>query len=168
MAIFTDPAGAAFSVWQAGNHRGAQLVNEPGTWNWSLLHTADPAAAAAFYGEVFGWEVDVGDGPAMVRRPGYAEFLERSDPGLRERHAEHGAPEGFSDAIAWIVADEGQPRWEVTFSVADADSVARLAETRGGTVVTAPHDTEWTREADLRDPEGATFTISAFRPPESA
>jgi hypothetical protein len=31
MAVFTDPSGAAFSVWQPHNHQGAGLVNEPGT-----------------------------------------------------------------------------------------------------------------------------------------
>ena len=37
MAVFTDSVGAFFSVWQAGTHPGAQLVNEPGTWSWSEL-----------------------------------------------------------------------------------------------------------------------------------
>jgi predicted enzyme related to lactoylglutathione lyase len=41
MAIFSDPSGAVFSVWQANRHRGAELVNAPGSWNWSDLHTAD-------------------------------------------------------------------------------------------------------------------------------
>jgi predicted enzyme related to lactoylglutathione lyase len=30
MAVFTDPEGAQFSVWQARRHRGATVVNEPG------------------------------------------------------------------------------------------------------------------------------------------
>ena len=28
MAVFSDPQGAVFSVWQAGTHPGAELVNE--------------------------------------------------------------------------------------------------------------------------------------------
>ena len=55
MAVFADPVGAVFSVWQAGTHPGAQLVNEPGTWSWSELLTTDVEASKAFYGEVFGW-----------------------------------------------------------------------------------------------------------------
>ena len=55
MAIFTDPVGAAFSVWQAGTHPGAQLVNEPGTFSWSELLTTDVEASKGFYGDVFGW-----------------------------------------------------------------------------------------------------------------
>ena len=30
MAVFTDPEGAAFCVWQAKEHKGARVVNEPG------------------------------------------------------------------------------------------------------------------------------------------
>ena len=45
MAVFTDPQGAVFSVWQAGTHPGAELVNEPGTWSWSELLTTDVEAA---------------------------------------------------------------------------------------------------------------------------
>jgi len=31
MGIFADPQGAVFGIWQAGDHKGAGLVNEPGT-----------------------------------------------------------------------------------------------------------------------------------------
>jgi predicted enzyme related to lactoylglutathione lyase len=55
---------------------GAQLVNVPGAWNFSDLHTDDLSAAKTFYGRVFGWEadeLDVGNGETstMWRRPGY-------------------------------------------------------------------------------------------------
>ena len=30
MAFLADPQGAVFGLWQAGDHKGAQLVNEPG------------------------------------------------------------------------------------------------------------------------------------------
>ena len=55
MGIFSDPSGAVFSVWQAKQHIGAQLVNDPGTWNFSDLNTRDVDGAEAFYGAVFGW-----------------------------------------------------------------------------------------------------------------
>jgi hypothetical protein len=38
-AVFTDPAGAAFSAWQANQHKGARIVNEPDCWNYSDLNT---------------------------------------------------------------------------------------------------------------------------------
>jgi len=44
MAVFADPQGATFGVWQPKNHPGAQLVNEPNTYGWSELLTTDPSA----------------------------------------------------------------------------------------------------------------------------
>ena len=38
-----------FGVWQAGQHHGAQLANEPGSVNWNEVPDADAAAAARFY-----------------------------------------------------------------------------------------------------------------------
>lgn len=47
LAVVTDPAGVAFGggVWEAGEPKGAQLINEPGTWAMSALHT--PSAERA-------------------------------------------------------------------------------------------------------------------------
>jgi len=166
LALVTDPTGANLALWEPGRRKGVERVNEPGSWNWSLLSTPDPAGAAAFYAEVFGWETDLdAPGPKLVRLPGYADFLEQFDPELRARHAAGGVPEGFSDAVAWILPSRGAAFWAVTFSVADADAAANAAEQEGGRVVSGPTDTEWTREVVLADPAGATFTASAFRPP---
>ena len=71
IAIAADPAGAVFGVWQLGEHRGAQLVNEPGAWAMSALSTPDPEAAKAFYGAVFGWETEAFGPATLYRLPGY-------------------------------------------------------------------------------------------------
>ena len=166
LVLLIDPTGANLALWEPGRRKGVELVNEPGSWNWSLLSTPDPAGAAAFYAEVFGWETDLdAPGPKLVRLPGYADFLEQFDPELRARHAAGGVPEGFSDAVAWILPSRGAAFWAVTFLVADTDAAAQAAEREGGRVVSGPTDTEWTREVVLADPAGATFTASAFRPP---
>ncbi|MBV9168844.1 MAG: VOC family protein, partial [Chloroflexi bacterium] len=106
MAECEDPSGAGFRLWQAREHRGAQLVNAPGSWNWSNLNSPDAEDAMRFYAAVFGWEfseLDLGAGATwMVRRPGYADFLEVRNPGIRARHAAAGAPPGFTDAICWL------------------------------------------------------------------
>jgi predicted enzyme related to lactoylglutathione lyase len=98
MAVIADPAGAALRVRQAKEHKGAQLVNEPSTWNWSNLNTRSVGGAKAFYAAAFGWQakpVDFGSGESwMWRVPGYADFLELKNPGVRQRHADAGAPEG--------------------------------------------------------------------------
>ena len=173
MAVFADPEGAQFRVWQAGRTHGVQLVNAPGSWNWSDLETRDIDAAKAFYGAVFGWqyqEVDFGEGPsAMIRVAGYGDHLEQLTPGTLASHKEHGAPEGFSDAIGWMqppATENGGARWVVTFSVADADDTARRAPELGGTVLVEPFDVPYVRIAVLRDPDGVTFTIGKFQPPE--
>jgi predicted enzyme related to lactoylglutathione lyase len=174
-ALFADPQGAVFSVWQPGYRKGAEVVNAPGSWNWSNLNTRDPEGAREFYAAVFGWEPsDVGFGEStatMWRRPGYADALEEIDPGIRERHAEGGAPEGFSDAIGWMLeltgdefADDIPAHWAVTFAVDGTDAVAARAAELGGTVVVAPFDAGPTRVAIVRDPQGATFSISTYAP----
>ena len=171
-AVLADPEGAIFAVWQAGRHRGAQAVNEPGTWNFSGLHARDPEAALAFYGGLFGWEggePDPGAGDTiLVRRPGYGEHLETLQPGIAQGMADMGAPEGFVDAVAWLVPlGEGEePHWDVAFAVADADAAAATAEKLGGTVLMPPTDMPWVRTTMIRDPQGAVFTASKFVPPD--
>ena len=168
MAACADPRGAHFRLWQARGRPGAQAVNAPGTWNFSDLRTADPAAAKAFYEPLFGWEIaDVGFA-TMIRRPGYGDHLEATvDPDIRSRQAEHSIPPGFEDAIGWLApADPPEPdRWHVTFTVEDRDTSVALAERLGATVVSA-EVTEWTRHALIRDPQGAALTLSQFTPPE--
>ena len=63
MAIFADPTGAAFSVWKAGTHIGAELCNEPNTYSWNELLTRDIDASLAFYADVFGWTFDAQEMP---------------------------------------------------------------------------------------------------------
>jgi predicted enzyme related to lactoylglutathione lyase len=171
IATCADPSGAVFGLWQPGTIKGAQMVNAPGSWNFSELMTRDVEGARRFYGELFGWEADEVDMGAMagnmVRLPGYADFLEQFDPGIRQRHADFGAPPGFSECVAWILplADDQQaPHWNVTLAVADADAVAARARELGGTVVVEPFDVPPVRSAVLRDPGGASFTVSAFNP----
>jgi predicted enzyme related to lactoylglutathione lyase len=170
MAVFTDPEGAAFCVWEAKAHKGARIVNEPGSLNFNGLNTRDPQGAKSFYGSVFGWEtMGFGGGAEMWRLPGYGAFLEQSDPGLRERMAESSAPEGFEDVVATLnpIADN-QPEipahWSVTFAVDDADATAERAAALGGQVVVPPFDAPWVRMTVITDPQGATFTASKFVP----
>ena len=47
MAILSDPEGARLSIWEAGEHIGAGLVNEPNSLAWNDLGTRDAGAAGA-------------------------------------------------------------------------------------------------------------------------
>jgi predicted enzyme related to lactoylglutathione lyase len=171
MAVCADPSGAAFRLWQPGSLKGAQAVNAPGSWNFSELNTDDPEGARRFYRAVFGWEaaeVELGAMTGiMVRLPGYADFLEQFDPGIRQRHADFGAPPGFSECVAWIMPlqeDAASPHWSVRFAVADTDAVASQARELGGTLLVEPFDIPPTRTAVIRDPQDAMFSVSSFNP----
>lgn len=55
MAICADPSGAHFSIWQAGEHPGAEVINDIGTMAWHELMTTDVAKSKPFFEAVFGW-----------------------------------------------------------------------------------------------------------------
>ncbi|MGH2851072.1 MAG: VOC family protein [Solirubrobacteraceae bacterium] len=170
LAVCTDPEGAAFCLWEARRHRGAQTVNLPGSLNFNGLNTRDPERAKAFYGSVFGWRtLDLGGTGDAWRQPGYGEFLEQSDPDLRQRMADSGAPDGFEDVVATLstIAEDqdGVPaHWSVTFAVDDADATAARAQELGGRVIVEPFDAPWVRMTVIADPQGATFIGSRFTP----
>jgi uncharacterized protein len=181
-ATFTDPEGAAFSVWEAREHQGARLVNDPGAVVLNNLNTRDPEAARSFYGSVFGWRTaGIGGGAEGWTLPGYGDWLERvHHPGLRQRMAKAGAPDGFEDVVGSIIPirddrPDVPPHWSVTFATADADATAAKATELGGRVLVPPFDAPWStdtytiRITVIRDPQGAAFTASKFvpkRPPQ--
>jgi uncharacterized protein len=175
VALCADPLGAMFGLWQPAENHGAQVVNAPGSWNFSELRTADHSAATLFYEEVFGWvskPLEMGDGAttSMWCRPGYGEFLAERDPEIRESQETDQAPDGFADAVALMMApvgsEAGNAQWTITFGVADADAAMARAIELGATVVVPLFDTAYTRMGMVRDPQGAAFTLSQYRPPQ--
>jgi uncharacterized protein len=170
MAVFADPEGAVFSVWQSGQHKGATVVNEHGALNFNGLATRDVERATAFYGAVFGWKtLEIDGGAVMWTLPGYGDYLEELNPGLRKMVAELGATPGFEDVVASInpIPDsepDVPPHWSVTFGVDDADAAAAKATELGGKVIVPPFDAPWVRMTVLADPAGATFIASKFVP----
>jgi predicted enzyme related to lactoylglutathione lyase len=170
MAVFADPEGAMFCVWQAKEHKGARIVNEAGSLNFNGLNTRDVEGAKSFYGSVFGWRTLTLEGGAeMWILPGYGDHLEQGSPGLRKQMAEMGAPAGFEDVVASInpIGDD-QPdvpaHWTVTFAVDDADATAARATELGGKVVVPPFDAPWVRMTVIADAQGASFIASKFVP----
>jgi predicted enzyme related to lactoylglutathione lyase len=164
-AVLADPEGAVFSVWQARGHKGARVVNEHGALNFNVLKTGDRETAKRFYDAVFGWTtLDLGSGEFWAMSA-YGDHLETLTPGTRARAAEFGAA-GFEDVVAAInpLAGDARASWGVTFGTEDADATAAKAVELGGTVVVPPVDAPYSRFTVLRDPQGATFTASAFVP----
>jgi uncharacterized protein len=175
MAVFTDPQGAAFGVWEAKEHKGARLVNDPGAVVFNGLNTRDVEGAKSFYGPVFGWQTgSIGGGAEGWTLPGYGDWLEREHhPGLRKQMAGAGAPEGFEDVVVSIIPiPDDQPdtpaHWSVTFATDNADATAAKAAKLGGTVIVPPFDAPWSTPAYtiritvIADPQGATFSASKF------
>ena len=170
MAVFMDPEGAAFCVWEAREHKGAQIVNEHGSVNFNSLNTRNAEDAKRFYNSVFGWQtIALGGDAEMWTLPGYGDYLERDNPDLRKQMAQAGGPEGFEDVVAAInpIPDDQPdtpPHWSVTFAVDDADAAASKATELGGTVIVPPFDAPWVRMTVISDPQGATFIASKFAP----
>jgi uncharacterized protein len=149
MAQFADPTGATFAVWQPGERKGLDAVNDPGTLCWTELHTADPAAAGSFYQAVFGWVTqDVPMGTfnyALIRPSGGGE--DSSQGGI--------VPIDPEMAAAGMTT-----HWRPYFEVADCDAVTATTSERGGTVAMPPEDVPGVgRMAWLTDPAGAAFAV---------
>jgi predicted enzyme related to lactoylglutathione lyase len=177
MAVCTDPEGAAFGLWEAKDHKGARLVNDPGAVVFNGLNTRDVAGAKSFYGSVFGWQTaGIGGGAEGWTLPGYGDWLEREHhPELRKQMAAAGAPDGFEDVVGGIIPIPGdQPdtpaHWGVTFASDDTDATAAKAAELGGKVIVPPFDAPWStptytiRMTIVGDPQGATFSASRFIP----
>ena len=168
-AVCADPPGAAFGLWQAAENRGAQLVNAPGSWNFSELNAGDPGGPRAILparvrvavrpvrDERRPAGVDVA-GRGLWRFPGRARPRDPQPAGGRpgagrlrrcRRPPEPGPDRQCADAAA---------HWSVTFAVADADAAFGRATELGATVVTPLFDTHYTRMGTVEDPQGAVLT----------
>jgi predicted enzyme related to lactoylglutathione lyase len=140
-------------VWEPRARAGAQLVNEPGTWMMSSLHTPEPAAPSTFFGALFGGQPEPLEELTLYRLAGHSggepgRALPRDVVAVMAPTGGDGSP----DAIP--------PHWNVNFRVTDADATAERAAALGGTVIAAPQDTPGFRSAVLGDPAGAAFSVS--------
>ena len=139
MAFVIDPSGAAVAFWQAGQHIGAGLVNEPGTVTWNELVTSDPSVTE-FYEQVLGVTtstMDMGEGAYTLFEVG-GQMVGGSTPPPMEGVPNH---------------------WQVYFAVADADATAAKITELGGSILAPPFDSPAGRMAAAADPQGAAFSI---------
>lgn len=144
MAIFADPTGAVFGIWEPGTFVGAARVNEHGALGWNEVNTRDPEAAKAFYTSVFGWETEELD---MGELGAYTNW--------RMGDKEVG---GMID-ITGRVPDEVPAHWLAYFVVEDVDVAAGKVGELGGGVSFGPIDVPAGRFAVVRDPAGAVFAV---------
>ncbi len=143
MAVVADPAGAVFELWQAKEHIGAALVNEPGTWAWNELITPDIPAATAFYQALFGWGTSAQAEAAASGQP-YTEWtLGGQSIGGMMNPPMPGIP----------------PMWGIYFAVDGTDAAVEKTKALGGSVIAEPMDIEPGRFAAVADPQGAMFNV---------
>ncbi|HET8683653.1 MAG TPA: VOC family protein [Micromonosporaceae bacterium] len=144
MAVCADPAGAQFTLWQAGTMPGAEIFNVPGALCWNELTTRDVEGAKEFYASVLGWWPKTSE---MVPG-GYVEFQVdgRSVAGMMPMQGD-----------AWPA--DLPAHWMVYFAVSDTDAAAARAAELGGVACIPPTDTPAGRLAVLDDPTGAVFSI---------
>ncbi len=141
MAVIQDPQGAFFMPWEPREHFGAALVNQPGALVWNELQSPDLDASAAFYGDLFGWELEEADG--MDQR-----YLM-----IKNGDANNGGIRGLTPP--------SPPNWLVYFGVEDVEqALARLNEL-GGSTIAGPIDIGIAKIAIVADPQGAVFALYA-------
>ncbi|HUP84885.1 MAG TPA: VOC family protein [Acidimicrobiales bacterium] len=148
-AVFTDAGGAFISVWQPGQHTGAQVVREPGAFTWCELRSRDAAASKAFYASAFGWGAETMGADAGMP---YTEFKVdgESVAGMMEMTAEF--------------PSEVPAHWLVYVEVADTAASLAEAVSLGGSVQVPVVDFPGGQFAVIVDPQGAAFGIMTPSP----
>jgi len=145
MSFVLDPSGAPVALWQANQHIGASLVNEPGTVTWNELITDNPAAVP-FYEQVLGvttTTMEMGEDKYTMFQVGGKEVAGSMPPQMA----------GVTN------------HWHVYFAVADADAAAAKIKQLGGSVMVEPFDTPIGKMAVVADPQGAVFSLFQAPPP---
>jgi predicted enzyme related to lactoylglutathione lyase len=144
MAVFADPTGAVFGIWQPGTFFGAALANEPSTLSWNELNTRDTVAAKEFYSSVFGWTY---------------EDMEVENVGTYTGLQVDGKSVGGMLDITGRVPDEVPAHWLTYFAVEDTDATLEKLKELGGSVNFGPIDIVAGRFAVVSDQFGAVFAV---------
>ena len=141
MATLTDPTGAMFSFWQAGQHIGSQVNDEPGAAAWYELYTPNAKQACDFYTATLGDTVE----PV----PGGMEYYT-----LKQGDAMQAGVMQIDPSWGAMLA-----QWVPYFAVANADETVAKVKSNGGQIMGTIDPSPWGRMAALADPQGAVFKI---------
>ena len=140
-AVIQDPQGAPLMIVDPARSLGGRQGYSG--WRWAELWTHDPGAAATFYREVIGYEIEnvpVGDGiytalrGSGTRNAGLVK-LERTD--IASRWAPYIGVTDLRGILVRVWAARGQvlrEPSEVDFAVAGANRVALVADPSGAVV----------------------------------
>jgi uncharacterized protein len=143
-AVFADPQGAVFAVLQSSSGDPQDFLAVPGEWIWSSVLTRDPDTDAAFYQNVFGYDVfeipsDDGSQHVLLSTDDYARAsLNKLPADAAKRH----------------------PHWLNFVRVESATETAARVEALGGRVLVKPFtDRHGGLVAVVADPAGAPFGL---------
>jgi hypothetical protein len=145
MVVCADPQGGFFSLWEARDTAGAELVNEPGAFCWNELNCRDVDGAKAFYEAVFGWTSQTHQiGPPLGS---YTQF----DLG--------GDTIGGMLPMPPMVPDDVPQYWLVYFAVDDCEAAVAQVQELGGGMMVPPMDVDAGRFSVVHDPQGGVFAV---------
>lgn len=135
----TDPQGVAFAVYEppTGEKRFAPTGSGPGELAYVTYRTPDSAAFRDFYGRVLGWTFTPG----------------RIEDGWQMTDTRPMAGVGGGN-----VRSATLPMW----TVADIEAAVARVRAAGGTVVAAPAQRPYGREAECTDDQGSPFYLGEF------
>jgi uncharacterized protein len=144
MAVFQDPTGAFFSIWQARDHKGMGVWAENGALCWADLRTRDRERAVAFYSALFGWEFDPGKG----KDSGGYLHIKNGSQGIGGLPDSNSMPPGVP------------PHWLPYILSPDCEAQTTRAQQLGGQVLVPATTIEGQlRFSVLADPQGAVFAL---------
>lgn len=141
MAMLEDPTGAPFGFWQAGEHIGSQINDEPGSAVWYELYSPSAQQARDFYSALLGTAAE-----AMPGGPEYYSF---------KRGEEQLCGVMQTDA-SWTALP---PQWITYFGVANVDEAVDVVIANGGKALSAIEPTPHGRMVAAMDPGGAHFKL---------
>lgn len=150
--VFADPEGAVFAILASSSGDAPDFLAVPGEWIWSSLLSRDPGAEAAFYQDVFSYDVfdlasDDGLEHVILSSDDFARASVNPMPG--------GSASRHTHWLNFIRVDN------------TADTVAKVTAL-GGHVLVEPHaDRHGGQVAVVADPAGAPFGLMEWTSSDS-
>ena len=151
-AVTDDPTGGVFAPWKSARPEEdveRQTMPAPFTFAWDELVTTDPAAAAKFYANVFGWA------PRPVEMGNRMTYTLLDRPGVTNA-------QGQASAGGVMKAPPGVPHsfWIAYVAVDQCDAVSERAARLGAKVMVPPTDIPNVgRFACWLDPQQASIAV---------
>jgi uncharacterized protein len=142
-AVLSDPEGAVFAVLASSSGDPPDYLAAPGDWIWSALSSKNAGASAAFYQQLFGYDVfDMQSGDGLehltLSSDGYARASVNSFDGTARRYS----------------------HWLNFVRVVNVADTAAKAVAMGGRILVEPRaDRAGGMLAVVADPTGAPFGL---------